>query len=558
MRQSIRTAQKEGYQRIAVVCGAWHAPVLVEPGPGKEDERLLKGLKKLKVESTWIPWTNSRLSYRSGYGAGITSPGWYEHLWLYPEQTSIRWIARAAQLLRQQDMDASSASVIEAVRLGDTLAALRDLPLPGMAELHEAIKTVLCHGNDEPMQLIREQLEIGEILGAVPEETPAVPLQRDLERLQRQLRMQPSVEKTLLELDLRKESGLARSQLLHRLRLLHIEWGKPQHTGAGKQGTFWEHWQLQWQVEFAVNVIEANVWGNTVMAAATAFVHHQADTSTSLPELTELLDLVMLADLPEATAHLLSAVQNRAAISADIHHLMRSMLPLARVARYGNVRGTKTEQVLPILDGLFERVVISLPGACGSLDDDAARAMIADVNNVQEAISLLDRDESRTIWQTLLRRLMESESIHGLLRGRCCRLLLEQHVLESEEFQRQIRLILTPVIPAPEAAAWIEGMLFGSGMLVLHMDDLWLALDGWLRELPADMFDMLLPILRRAFSEFQAPERRSMGEKVKNLHDPAQGGARGGNGKGHVWHQKRAERVLPVLAQLMGVQLHDH
>ncbi len=29
MRQTIRAAQAEGHRRIAVVCGAWHAPVLV-------------------------------------------------------------------------------------------------------------------------------------------------------------------------------------------------------------------------------------------------------------------------------------------------------------------------------------------------------------------------------------------------------------------------------------------------------------------------------------------------------------------------------------------------
>ena len=171
MRQMIRTAKKEGYQRIAVICGAWHAPVLINPGPAKTDTGILKGLKRIKTEATWIPWTNSRLSYHSGYGAGVNSPGWYEHLWTVPGKVTTHWITRAAHLLREQGLDASSASVIEAVRLSDALAALRDLPMPGLAECHESIKTVLCNGNAEPMSLIREKLEIGEILGQVPAET---------------------------------------------------------------------------------------------------------------------------------------------------------------------------------------------------------------------------------------------------------------------------------------------------------------------------------------------------------------------------------------------------
>ncbi len=81
MRKTIRAAQKQGFQRIAVVCGAWHAPALSQMPAAKEDTALLKGLPKIKVQATWIPWTYGRLSYSSGYGAGIESPGWYHHLW---------------------------------------------------------------------------------------------------------------------------------------------------------------------------------------------------------------------------------------------------------------------------------------------------------------------------------------------------------------------------------------------------------------------------------------------------------------------------------------------
>src|SRR5205807_2123259 len=146
--------------------------------------------------------TNSRLSSRSGYGAGVTSPGWYEHLWTAPDKATVRWTTTAARLMRAEGLDASSASVIEAVRLADALASMRELPMPGLAEVHEAIQTVLCHGNVEPMELIRQRLEIGDKLGEVPPNTPVVPLQRDLERKQRALRLKPTTEIETLDLDL--------------------------------------------------------------------------------------------------------------------------------------------------------------------------------------------------------------------------------------------------------------------------------------------------------------------------------------------------------------------
>ena len=260
-------------------CSIWQTN-----GPTRSCSR---GLERVKVEATWIPWTYSRLTYASGYGAGVASPGWYEQLWDAPDRISIHWITRAARLLREEGLDASSANVIEAVRLGEALAAMRELPVPGRAELNEAILTVLCNGAERPMSLIRERLEVAERPGTVPAETPAVPLQRDLEMQQRRLRLKATTEITTLDLDLRNETDRARSRLLHRLLLLNLPWGKPQQVW-GKSGTFHEFWQLQWKVEFAVSLIEANVWGNTVENAATAFVRHSADMLQELPLLTAL------------------------------------------------------------------------------------------------------------------------------------------------------------------------------------------------------------------------------------------------------------------------------
>ncbi len=558
MRQTIRAAQKEGFTRIAVVCGAWHAPVLSDLTSAKADAALLNGLKKVKVEATWIPWTNSRLSYRSGYGAGVTSPGWYEHLWTAVDRISIRWLTHAAHLLREEGLDTSSASVIEAVRLGDALAALRDLPMPGLAELHEAIETVLCNGNSTPMALIREKLEIGEKLGEVPRETPAVPLQRDLEAKQRRLRLKPTTSVETLELDLRNDTDRARSQLLHQLRLLGIEWGKLQRVAGTKKGSFHEKWQTQWQVEFIVALIEANVWGNTLEIAATNFVCHTADTQQELPQLTELLDKTILAELASAIDYLLTCVQKRAAVSADVRHLMDALPPLARVARYGNVRETRTEQIMPVIDGLFERVVVGLPGACASLDDDAAQAMLSSINHVQESVSLLNREDQQSEWRAVLRQLIDRTSIHGLVRGRCCRLLLEQKILDEAELQRLACLALSPVTPAPQAASWVEGILHGSGLQLLHLNGLWLALDSWLSELTEDVFVTLLPLLRRSFAGFHAPERQKMGEKVKHLHTRSQVGTQPGRGSDVVLQQERADMVLPILAHTLGVNVDDH
>jgi hypothetical protein len=151
------------------------------------------------------------------------------------------------------------------------------------------------------------------------------------------------------------------------------------------------------------------------------------------------------------------------------------------------------------------------------------------------------------------------DGVHGLVRGRCCRLLLEHDALDGTELQRLARLALSPVTPARDAAAWIEGLLRGSALLLMQYDGLWLALDAWLSELDGAAFVAMLPLLRRACSGFQPPERRAMGEKVKHLHTP--GGHGEGRPAGAGWSagaidHDRARLILPVLGQILGGDGH--
>lgn len=282
MRLQVRGAQREFADDVAVVCGAWHVPALRQKSTVAADKALLKGLPKVKADMTWVPWTNRRLARASGYGAGIDSPGWYGHLFGAPDRPVERWMTKVAGLLRDEDQIVSSAHVIEAVRLAETLAAMRGRPLPGLGEMTDAVRAVMCEGSDVPLALVHDRLVVGDVLGEVPRSAPTVPLQRDLDRSQRRLRLKPEALERELELDLRKENDAERSRLLHRLRLLGVEWGEPV-ASRGSTGTFRETWRLRWEPELSVRIAEAGVWGTTVFAAATAKAEADAVAARGSP-----------------------------------------------------------------------------------------------------------------------------------------------------------------------------------------------------------------------------------------------------------------------------------
>ncbi len=552
MRKSIRTAMKEGHQSIAVVCGAWHAPALssdaLDEFPAKADDAILKGLTKRKTTATWIPWTYDRLSMFSGYGAGIASPGWYEHLWINHDRLTEKWMTRVARMMRDEDLDASPASIIESVRLAETLAALRGRSMAGLEELGDATLSILCHGNPMPMRVISAKLIVGNRLGEVPEDAPTVPLQRDLAAQQKSLRMKVSADDTILNLDQRKENDLARSRLLHRLKILKIEWGTLDANQQQHTSTFHEVWRLQWKPEFAVAVMEAARWGNTVPEAAAGFVAELAANETSLVELTDMLDDVMLADLPSSVERLINRIQDVSAVASGVGHLMEALPPLARGMRYGNVRMTDSARVEPIVAGLLARVCAGLLPACGALDDDAAAATRTRIDSVHSALSTLDRDDFMDSWKHELQRLSDAD-IHGLIAGRAWRHLVDTDGAHADAAANRLALALSRGNDPGKASAWLEGFLGGSGMILVHDARLLSIVDKWVTSLSRETFEQICPIVRRTFSTFEKPERRQIGEKLARGDGPVPRSQAAPDGD---YDAQRGALVEPILRLILG------
>ena len=519
MRKTLRATIKDGYQDIAVVCGAWHVPALAEPlPPATHDDRRLRGLPKVKATMTWVPWTYGRLAFASGYGAGVRSPGWYDHLFSDALPTGTGhpiegWLTKAAGVLRDEGIPVSPAHVIEAVRLAETLASLRGRPLAGLEEVSESARAVLCDGSDLLLGLIRRKLVVGERLGEVPLSTPMVPLQEDLRRQQRSLKLRPDASARDYDLDLRKPNDLARSHLLHRLTLLDVRWGVPTQGRTGHTGTFRESWQLAWQPELDVALIEASMWGSTVAAAAAARARSIAAAATALDELTRLTERCLLADLADALPAVLGAVRERAALDTDVTHLMAALPALVRAARYGDVRGTDPARLGEVAVEMITRICTGLPGAVVSLDEDAARTMRDRIDAVHAATGLLADEVSRARWLAALTRLNGPP----LISGRVTRLLLDATEITIDEAAQRMTRELSAGAPASAAAGWAEGFLSGSGLLLVHDQRLLQLTDTWLAGLDADTFQAVLPALRRTFGAFAPPERRAIGEQAKRL-----------------------------------------
>lgn len=519
MRAGIRAAIAAGHQRIAVVCGAWHVPALAnarDPKQARSDTALLRGMPKVKVAMTWVPWTHRRLANASGYGAGVTSPGWYHHLFTNPgPDTVAHWFTLAARLLRAADYSASAADVVEATRLATSLATLRGRPLAGLIEMNDAARAVLGDGTDTPMVLLSNELIIGTHIGQVPAHTPMVPLARNLALEQRRCRLKPDAGPRALELDLRKPLDLARSRLLHRLLLLRVPWGT-EADGRRSAGTFRETWNLLWEPELAVRLIEASAFGNTVETAAAAAVSLHANGAASLADLTAMIESCLLADIVEPLAGIVALVADRAALDTDISHAMDALPALARTVRYGDVRGTDASALGSVLRGMVVRIAAGLAPSCSGLDADTAAAMARSLDDTRAALSLLNDEELFDLFHGALADVFERDRVHASLQGRATRLLADAGGLSADRVESRVSRALSPGTSANDGANFVEGFLGGSGTLLVHDHVLLDVIDRWLATLDAESFIEALPLLRRTFATFEFAERRQIGERVRS------------------------------------------
>jgi hypothetical protein len=544
MRQAIRRVAAAGAANPVVVCGAWHVPALAEPlPPAAVDARTLRGLPKAKVGISWVPWTHRRLATASGYRSGVGSPGWYAHVYANHEQHVERWFVDAAHLLRARGNLVSPDHVIAAARGAAALAALRNRPHAGLSEMLDSASAVLADSGG--MTLIHDQLVVGDHIGTVPEAAPQVPLARDLAANQRACRLKPQAAAHTVELDLRTPNGNRRSVLLHRLLALGVPWGAVQE-GRGSSGTFRETWRLKWEPELEIRIIELAGFGTTVHAAAAARLIERLRSSAALADIVQVLDAALFADLPEVVAPAVQRLEQAAAHASDVGALIDALTPLATTLRYGDVRSTDAAAVRQVFDGLVVRVTAGAVGACRGLDDAAAQAMVERLSAAQAALAVVDHSSRRTSWPAALAVAAQRSDVHGLVQGRCVRLLHDAGAWDAGRVEARVSRALTAGTPPMTGAAFVEGFLAGSGTVLLHDRELLGLIDGWVGELAPDAFADTVALLRRTFGSFEPAERRQLGALIAARPHPAAAGF------GDQVDAERAAAAMATVRALLG------
>jgi hypothetical protein len=528
MRMEIQRAIDEGIEpeKIVVIVGAYHVAGILDDVPpmtGKE----LEEIPRTTTQITLMPYSYFRLSSRTGYGAGNKAPFYFGMMWDAIRRNALdelpaTYMSVIARELRTKGNNASSASAIEAVRLSQALTSLRSGASPVLKDLHDA--AVTCFGGGE-LSVVAEALnmaDIGTAIGFLPEGVSQTPVQEDMNQELKRLKLlnyKTAVAQELV-LDLRenlkvktKEAAfidLNRSTFLHRLKVLNIHFAEQLHVSQDS-ATWAEKWNLRWTPEVEIEVVEANLKGETLEIATAYELKERLANCADISLAAKVIRDACECNLVNIFDNALSTLQTLLVDSNNFRETAFAARELSVLIQYGDLRQFNLEPLVPVLQQLFLRASLLLVDA--STCDDKAATSIVEAINVMENISreqyeLVDTET----WQKELQTLAWRDDLNTKLSGTAFSILLEHNLADEEDCSKEVSRRLSPGVPADLGAGWIEGLVGRNRYALLSRISLWRELDNYVQSLDEEEFFRSVVFLRRAFGQFEPNQKNSIAE----------------------------------------------
>lgn len=523
---------KQGYapEEIVIVTGSYHVAGL-EGETEKMTTKEYSLLPKVSTNHTLMPYSYYRLSSRSGYGAGNQAPAYYEKIWRglnkmdldYPVE---HYMSEIAAFQRKNGTPVSSAHVIEAVRLADSLAALRGSSIPVLRDIRDAAITCIGEGKFSLISHAVADTEIGTKIGSLPEGVSRTSIQSDFYNKLKELKLEKyrSVVSKELNLDLRENRNvvskksafldLNRSFFLNQLKVLNIDFAQKQNVNQ-QDATWSEKWRLTWTPETEIQLVESALKGDTIMQAVSFEFKERAEKSADIGEVAHIIEDAFACGMEETITYVIKIFQNMSVDTVAVRQIATAINSLSQVIQYKDIRNNNTDSLIPVMQELFYRACINLPSEC--VCDDAAAITMSEAMGQLNTASILYDFLNVKEWLKVLKDVAAADDLNPRLSGYSTAILLERGVIDEQELQINIKRRLSDGIPAELGASWFEGLSSKNRYSLIARLSVWKCLDEYLDTLEDEEFKKALVFLRRAFADFTSGQKDEIAENLGEI-----------------------------------------
>jgi hypothetical protein len=483
------------------------------------------------VFNTIVPYSYYRMSDLSGYGAGNRAPQFYQLSYDMAkgkrlEELPVEFTVQVLRQTRKAGSHVSSADAIAVSQHARMLGRLRGRMRPVLDDLRDALITCCVKGDpkEQGRHLLAafDKAAIGTKLGKVTDAIGRLPLLSDFHTQISDLDLGELFEregKLRLDLDRREPRDHRRSVFLQRVRYLDVGvctlTERPSSEVEGGM-IFREGWDVAWSPNVEPKLIELNLYGDTVEAAALARLREQIAQDGLQADLA-CRHLVQSIDMD--FANLVQEVEEICSQAIDqdgrFISLASALSSLSLLDRYAVYRGLRRDVLGCLMDRCFDRACFALLDAA-SAPDDQHPAVVNGMLVLAEVVQRSDRPGiDRDLFAEQVRIAAENSTV-PFLRGAFLGLLTELRTRTAEELAADVScLARAPTERMVTAGDFVDGILAVSRTaIMLGADSLIAALDELLRAAEWETFLTMLPRLRGAFERLHERQRDSLAENV--------------------------------------------
>jgi len=535
-----------GHERVLVVCGGWHKPVLERAWRAIGSAQRPAPIQPANERAAGcylVPFEYRQVDALGGYAAGLPSPMYYQWLWQHgPQEAGDRAVAAMVARLRRAQVPLSTADLVALEHTRTALAALRGHAAPLRVDLLDGLVSAVVkedlptptpwsgarrlHAQHHPV--LREALLAltGDGAGRLHADTPLPPLLRDVAVRLADCGLEVTREARPVVLDRRRPEDAARAHALWQLRCLDVQGVALVETRAPRAARglpaalhFEEHWRLQRDERWLPDLIEAAMHGATLESAARQSLLHRVDAAAGDPaQLSQCLMQAVRAGLLDLGQALAQALRDGIALQHDHGALASAAQALAGVAQagfWGEQVRELLQEPLALLAGRLLWLLEGREGAgsAGLLDADVRAAAVFDAL-LRLDLPGLDRDFTRATLGRIARAAAKPPALRGAALGVLCQ---QQDADDGAALAADV-LALTRAMPVRDALGdFLFGLFSVARSLVGESDAIVRAVHGAIATLDVADFLVALPALRAAFGWFPPRERDVLARQVAGV-----------------------------------------
>lgn len=266
-----------------------------------------------------------------------------------------------------------------------------------------------------------------------------------------------------------------------------------------------ETWAVRWTEAVDDRLVELSDQGATLPQVAASLLREaHASSSGAAAETTKLLLRAAQMLLPALVDELLVATEEAIASSGSFTDLVDALADFSLLYAYrDNVSSQGGARLLDVIRTVFHKAVLVLPGIA-TADTEAAREILERLQAlVRITLTFEGVRLDRELLVDKLREMVDEPDGTPILRGAGYGILFSFGATRERVVARELTGYLRG---SPErvlqAGSFLDGLFLSSKSVFLGSDRLLRAINEVVAELDWDTFKLLLPDLRRAFSQF--------------------------------------------------------